>query len=113
MLIPTENLCTVLMFIPYDTALKFIDMFTKSKLGTTKEIAYREYVVLTELGTICLCGYLNALSKLLDSQYIPTPPAVACDAVDSILEESGYFLFIPDNESKEAIFRFFKVKNSK
>jgi chemotaxis protein CheC len=138
MLVPTQNLCTVLMFIPYKAALKFIDMFSKNKVGTTKEISYREYVVLTEIGTICLCGYLNALSKLLDEQIIPTPPAVACDVVDSILEDvipsvdsdnenavlletkfihkddenNGYILFIPDKEFKDSIFKAFKVKNT-
>lgn len=138
MLVPTKNLCSVLMFFPYDLALEYIDIFSKAKIGTTKNISYREYVVLTELGTICLCGYLNALSTLLNEQYIPTPPAVACDVISSILEDvvpsvdvidemailietkflhkdaknSGHFLFIPDQECREAILKIFNSTNS-
>ncbi len=35
MLIPTDNLCSILIFFPYESALKIIDMFTKNKSGTT------------------------------------------------------------------------------
>lgn len=136
MLIPTENLCSILMVFPYKSAKECCDLFSRKKVGTTKDISYREFVILAELGTICLCAYLNALSKLIDEPYIPTPPAVACDIIGSILEDvtpsvdtvndkaiiiktdfgynsptqnKGHFLFIPDRDFKNAILRFFKV----
>jgi chemotaxis protein CheC len=136
MLIPTRNLCTVLMFLSVDSALEYCDKFSKNLIGTSKEISYNEIVVLTELGNICICAYLNALSKLLDIKYVPTPPAVACDTIESILVDvavnadaidnkailletefvhdtgnfKGEFLFIPDRDSKEAILKVFKTK---
>ena len=135
MLIPTRELCSYLMLIPYQTALNYCDIFTKKELGTTKKVSYREFVILTEIGTICLCAYLNALAKLLNEEYMPTPPAVACDAIGSILEDvmpsidstekhtiyintefthgngedTGHFLFIPDQECKESILRSFNI----
>jgi chemotaxis protein CheC len=138
MLIPTNNLCSILMFLPYNSAMEYCDLFYKNELGTTKEIAYKEYVILAELGTICLCSYMNALSKLVYLDCIPTPPAVACDVIGSILEDvsvsadaindaaiiietdfvnkatnnQGLFLFIPDRELKDAIFKKFKVKET-
>jgi chemotaxis protein CheC len=87
MLIPTRYLCSVLMFLPYESALKYCDRFRKKEVGTTKRISYDEFILLTEIGTISLCAYLNALSKLLNVQLIPTPPAVACDAIGSIMED--------------------------
>jgi len=139
MLIPTQNLCTVLMFLPVESAKEYCDRFSKNKIGTTKEISYNEIVVLTEIGNICLCAYINALSKLLDTRYVPTPPAVACDTMESILEDvavsadttiddqailietefvhingnvKGKFLFIPDRDSKDAIFKIFKINRT-
>jgi chemotaxis protein CheC len=135
MLIPTQNLCTILMFLPVDSALEYCDRFSKNLIGTTKEISYNEIVVLTEIGNICICAYLNALSKLLDTKYIPTPPAVACDTIESILVDvainadaidnqailietefihntgnfKGEFLFIPDRDSKDAILEVFNI----
>jgi chemotaxis protein CheC len=138
MLIPTTNLCSVLMFLPYKSAMEYCDKFAKNKIGTTKEISYKEYVFLAEIGTISLCAYLNALSKLLNITLLPTPPAVACDVMSSILEDvapsaetfndnailietnfehkssenKGNILFIPDGESKDAIFKAFKVNHN-
>ena len=135
MLIPTENLCSILMFFPYDAAMECCDMFSKNKIGSTTEISYKEYVILAEIGNICLCAYLNALSKLINEQFIPTPPAVACDELGSLLEdvapsadlinnnaiivqtsfidhngqENGHFLFIPDRDAKDAILKVFKA----
>ena len=135
MLIPTKNLCTVLMFLPVQSAIDYCDKFSKNKPGTTKNISYEQIVILTEIGNICICAYLNGLSKLLDIRYMPTPPAVACDTINSILEEVAvsadvvdnkailietdfshdtgsykcHFLFIPDRDSKNAIFDLFKV----
>jgi chemotaxis protein CheC len=136
MLIPNRNLSTVLMFLPLEFALEYCDKFSKNDIGTTKEISYNEIVVLTEIGNICICSYLNALSKLLNLTLMPTPPAVACDTVGAILEDvavsadvvnnyailvetefihattssfKGQFLFIPDRDSKNAILNVFNV----
>ena len=87
MMIPNKNLCSVLMFLPIKFAMEYCDKFSKNVVGTTKQISYNEIVVLTEIGNICICAYLNALSKLMDTKLMPTPPAVACDTIGSILED--------------------------
>jgi chemotaxis protein CheC len=137
MVIPTRNLCSILMLFPYEAAKVLCDLFFKKKRGSTKKINEKEITALTEIGNICICAYLNALSKLLNVELLPTPPSVASDMVGSILQEvaisadavnesailietkflhkkgenKGHFLFILDRKSKEAIFKVFKVKS--
>lgn len=134
--IPNRKLCSILMLFPNKSAMDLCDLFTHKELGTTKEITDREIGVLTEIGNICICAYLNGLSKLLKVEFMPMPPSVAADMVGSILESvaisadeineyaiiietnfihkygnnKGLFLFILDKESKEAIFNVFKVE---
>ena len=72
----------------------------------------------------------------MDTKLMPTPPAVACDTIGSILEDvavsadiinnlailvetefahdssssfTGQFLFIPDRDSKDTIFKAFNI----
>jgi chemotaxis protein CheC len=139
MVIPDKNLCSIIMLFPYESAMELCDMFYRKESGTTKEINEKEIGALTEIGNICICAYLNALSKLLGVEYMPTPPAVASDMIGSVLEEvaisadainefaiiietnfihkignsKGHFLFILDKASKDAIFKVFKVNNTK
>ncbi len=137
--IPNRKLCSILMLFPYKSARDLCDLFTRKKLGTTKEITEKEICALTEIGNICICAYLNGLSKLLKVQFMPMPPSVASDMVGSILQDvaisadeineyaiiietnfvhkygnnKGLFLFILDKESKEAIFKVFNVEDPK
>jgi chemotaxis protein CheC len=135
MVIPNRKLCSILMLFPHKSAKELCDMFSKRKLGTTKEITPDELNSLTEIGNICICAYLNALSKLLDIILMPSPPSVASDMIASILQDvaisadeigeyaiiietnflhkygsnKGHFMFILDQKSKEAIFNVFNV----
>ena len=52
MLIPTKELCSVLMFLPYKSAIEFHDKFLKNQVEATSDISYKEIVVLTEIGNI-------------------------------------------------------------
>ena len=135
MVIPSRKLCSIVMIFPKDSATELCDMFTKKKRGTTKKITENEINALTEIGNICICAYLNAISRLLDIEFLPSPPAVACDMVGSILEDvaisadaiddfailietnfihkyghnKAHLLFIPDLEARDAILRKFKA----
>jgi chemotaxis protein CheC len=139
MLIPNRDLCSILMLFPHDSACQLCDIFYKLETGTTTEVSQKELDALTEIGNICICAYLNALSKLLGIELWPAPPAVASDMIGSILEEvavsadavneyailietnfihkqdrtKGHFLFLLDKDSKEAIFKVFKVNEPK
>ena len=136
MVIPYRKLCSILMLFPHKSAKELCDMFSKKELGTTKEITSSEMEVFTEIGNICICAYLNALSKMLDVLLMPSPPTVASDMIASILQSvaisadeideyaiiietdflhkygrnKGHFMFILDQKSKEAIFNFFNIK---
>ena len=135
MLIPTKNLCTVLMLIPYEEAMKFCDMFSNREPGTTKEISYDQWSELFEIGNISICAYLNTLSNMIDEKLVPTPPAVAYDTVTSILEDiavsadtvdnkailietdfrlndvkfNSHFIFIPDRDFANSILKIFNT----
>lgn len=42
--------------------------------------------ILAEIGNICTCSYLNALSMLLEVTLIPSPPSLAVDLLPAILQ---------------------------
>jgi chemotaxis protein CheC len=112
-------------------------MFKRKDVGTTTEIGGTEVAILTEIGNICICAYMNALSKMLDLQLTPTPPIVATDMIGAILDIvainveviedlavlietafihkngrcKGHLLFMPDQESKMLIVDSFKFKD--
>lgn len=128
----THNL---LMLFPHENAINLVDMFFKRPVGTTKEFTPKDDSALTEIGNVCACAYLNALSSLLDITLFPTPPGLAKDMIGAVLEFplleigarldyiviiqteliqnshrfNGYFLFMPDIEVQKAIMDKFKI----
>ena len=136
MAIPTRQICSILMIYPFESAMELCDMFSKKERGTTKEITDNEIASLTEISNICICAYLNALSRLLGIEYMPSPPKIASDMIGPILEEiavtadtvddfailietnfvhkfgfnKAHLIFLPDRESRDAILNAFKVK---
>jgi chemotaxis protein CheC len=127
----------IVMLFPQKTACRLCDMFKRKDVGTTTEIGGTEVAILTEIGNICICAYMNALSKMLDLQLTPTPPIVATDMIGAILDIvainveviedlavlietafihkngrcKGHLLFMPDQESKMLIVDSFKFKD--
>jgi len=128
---------SIQMLFSHQSAMMLCDMFSKKRTGMTKEITDREIEILAEIGNICICAYLNTLSKLMGITLMPYPPAVAVDMIGPILEaiatdfdtvgesavmietdfihtygkSKGHFLFIPDEETKQMILRMFKADN--
>jgi len=126
---------SIQMIFSHQSALMLCDMFSKKWTGMTKEITDKEIASRAEIGNICICAYLNTLSKLMGITLMPYPPAVAVDMIGPILEaiatdfdavgesavmietdfiykygrSKGHFLFIPDEESKQMILRRFKT----
>ena len=126
---------SIQMIFSHQSAMMLCDMFSKNWTGGTKEITDREIAILAEIGNICICAYLNTLSKLMGITLMPYPPAVAVDMIGPILEaiatdfdavgesaviietefihrygkSKGHFLFILDEESKQRILRMFKA----
>ena len=128
---------SIQMLFSHRSAMMICDMFSKNWTAVTKEITDREIAILAEIGNICICAYLNTLSKLMGIRLMPYPPAVAVDMIGPILEaiatdfdavgesaviietdfihtygkSKGHFLFIPDEETKQGILRMFKADN--
>ena len=126
---------SIQMIFSHQSAMMLCDMFSKKRTDMTMEIADREVAILAEIGNICMCAYLNTLSKLMGITMMPHPPAVAVDMIGPILEaialdfdavgesvviietdfihrygkSQGHFLFILDEESKQRILRKFKA----
>lgn len=125
----------LLMLFPYDKTLQLVDMFFKRPIGSSSSLSEKDNSALCEIGNVCACAYLNALSSLLDITLFPTVPGLAVDMMGAILQFpvlemgmrtdyiiiiksqfirdndrfNGYFLFMPDSEVQEAIMNKFKA----
>jgi chemotaxis protein CheC len=76
----------ILLVLPYDKALAISAIFQNKDPSPLTEIQEEDSAVITEIGNICICAYLNALSKFLDTSFIPSPPAIATGMIGAILE---------------------------
>jgi len=64
---------------------------TISKVLTGEEIVGNALTdlqnsMLCEIGNICLCWYLSAISKMVNTEIIPTPPVAAYDMVEAAID---------------------------
>ncbi len=114
-----------------DDANRLADILQKKKEGTTKILNEMGQSAVKEAATI-LCGaYLSAMSKLLNMKFLMSTPALAQDMagaiIDAVLAETSrsgehaivvntelsivserllaYFMFIPEVESLDRIFK--------
>lgn len=132
----THNL---LMLFPFDKTLDLVDMFFNRPLGTSTELSSKDESALCEIGNVCACAYLNSLADLLDITLFPSIPGLAVDMLGAVLQFpvleigrrvdyviiiqtqfirnsdrfKGYFLFMPDDEVKQAIMKKFKVSDKR
>jgi chemotaxis protein CheC len=132
--IEEDNRGIILMILPYNKAIQLSDMFLgNNNIGIEREVEEDDREVITEIGNICVCAYLNAISKFLDISLIPAPPGLAIDMLGAILEFPasvigensdfalvietkmihdnsifpGIILFLPDNTSQDLILERF------
>jgi chemotaxis protein CheC len=132
----SDNRGIILMILPKIKGLQLSDMFFGNGSGSDREINDDDKEAITEIGNICVCAYLNAISKFLDISLIPAPPGLAVDMLGAILEfpasiigeDSDYaivietkmiygddifpglILFLPDNDAQNLILAKFGVK---
>lgn len=66
--------------------LALTDLLLGKPVGSCDELREMELSALKELGTILTGSFLNALSKFLDLQMIPTVPALAIDILQAIMD---------------------------
>lgn len=77
---------TILMVFPHDMAIYFSDALLKKTRDPSDEIGEDDKSALSEIGNICACAYLNAISKFLEVTLMPSPPGLAVDKLTPILE---------------------------
>lgn len=75
----------ILVVFPEASAITLLTHLTKEKvdLSSLTEI---QKSALKEVGNICLCWYLMAVSKMIDIDMIPAPPDAAVDLLGAVLD---------------------------
>lgn len=114
----------ILVVLPGDSAVVLLRHLTKEHvdLSALNEL---QRSCLKEVGNICLCWYLIAVSKMIDIDMIPAPPDATVDLLGAVLdlplaalgakvdtvlavhtcfkaldsEFEGYFLMLPEDET--------------
>jgi chemotaxis protein CheC len=76
----------ILFVFPYDKALRLSNMFLKTPMDRNRVMNDDDQAAICEIGNICACAYLNAISKFLEITLIPSPPGLAVDMLEAILE---------------------------
>jgi len=118
----------ILVVLPRKSAVTLLEHLTKEKadLAALTEI---QKSALKEVGNICLCWYLIAVSKMIDIDMIPAPPDATVDMLGAVLdiplatlaqkvdtvlavhtcfkgideEFEGYFLMLPEESTLKLI----------
>jgi chemotaxis protein CheC len=74
----------ILVVLPQDSAVSLLGHLTKAdiNLGSLSEL---QKSALREVGNICLCWYLIAVSKMVDIDMIPAPPDATVDYLGAVL----------------------------
>ena len=77
--------CGVLVVLPSESAIMLLEHLTKEKvnLGSINRI---QLSALKEVGNICLCWYLIAVSRMIDVDMIPAPPDATVDMLGAVLD---------------------------
>ena len=75
----------ILVVLPRKSAVTLLEHLTKEKvdLASLTEI---QKSALKEIGNICLCWYLIAVSKMIDIDMIPAPPDATVDMLGAVLD---------------------------
>ncbi len=118
----------VLVILSEDSATNLVHHLTKARPDLAN-LTSVENSALREIGNICLCWYLVAVSKMIDSDLIPSPPDAAVDLLGAVLDLplahlgvqvdkviavhtvfksfekafDGYFLLLPEEQMLEVI----------
>lgn len=75
-----------MMILPHQRAMNIADiMFGETESSEGDKAEYSKEA-LSEIGNICICAYLNAISEFLDITLMPSPPSVSMDNLKAILE---------------------------
>jgi chemotaxis protein CheC len=118
----------ILVILPRKSAVTLLEHLTKEKVDLAS-LTRIQKSALKEIGNICLCWYLIAVSKMIDIDMIPAPPDATVDMLGAVLdiplaslaqkvdtvlavhtcfkgideEFEGYFLMLPEESTLKLI----------
>jgi len=118
----------LLMLFPDESAKTLVRLLTDSELEGY-ELTDFQASLLSEVGNICLCWYISAISKMIGLDITPSPPVAAYDMIGAVIdlpliqlgkvadsalvimtnfkgevnEIEGIFLMLPEPESRRII----------
>jgi chemotaxis protein CheC len=75
----------VLVVLPKDSAKALLEHLTKSPVDLSS-LDKIQLSALKEVGNICLCWYLIAVSKMIDVDMIPAPPDATVDLLGAVMD---------------------------
>jgi chemotaxis protein CheC len=118
----------ILVVLPSESAIMLLKHLTKEQVDLSN-LNELQRSCLKEVGNICLCWYLVAVSKMVDIDMIPAPPDATVDLLGAVLdmplaalgakvdnvlavhtcfkaldkEFEGYFLMLPEDQTLKVI----------
>jgi chemotaxis protein CheC len=118
----------ILVVLPEESAVSLLRHLTKENVAIASLTPIQKSA-LKEVGNICLCWYLIAVSKMIDIDMIPAPPDATVDILGAVLdvplatlaqkvdtviavhtcfkgiekEFEGYFLMLPEESTLKLI----------
>jgi chemotaxis protein CheC len=75
----------ILVVFPEASAIKLLSHLTKENVDLSS-LTNIQKSALKEVGNICLCWYLIAVSKMIDIDMIPAPPDASVDLLGAVLD---------------------------
>ena len=75
----------VLVVFPTQSATTIVEHLAK-ETPDLSDLSPIQVSALCEVGNICLCWYLVAVSKMIDTDLIPAPPGAAVDLLGAVLD---------------------------
>ena len=127
---------TLLVF-PRDVAIRLAELLLQRPASSSTDLGELEQSAIKEAGNILAAAYLNALADFMKMTLLPSPPSLAVDMSDAVLNSTyheiaqgsefvfcvesefylqdrgerlrGFFLLLPDPSSLHAILRAVRV----
>ncbi len=75
----------ILVVLPQESALALLNHLTKENIDLA-HLTPIQTSALKEVGNICLCWYLIAVSKMIDVDMIPAPPDATVDLLGAVMD---------------------------
>jgi chemotaxis protein CheC len=75
----------ILVIFPESSAVTLLSHLTKEEVNLSS-LSEIQKSALKEVGNICLCWYLIAVSKMIDIDMIPAPPDATVDLLGAVLD---------------------------